>query len=881
MKLSKGFTKWFVLITLLLVTPGLILSAADKAAKKNQWPVLKKGATVVKAKGVLRNMRSVTSIPLSKRTTPRKARPVLNLKRGLPLVKKATQQDTAVQGLDRSSKEGTLEPPRQPLYPIIDFAGLDFQNWGAGWPPDPTGDVGTTYYIQAVNTSIGIYRKSDGVPVLTTTFDDFFGGPGITGTPCDNDNNGDPIVLYDSYANRWIILDFAWYSNFSTGSWFSIAVSQTSDPLGNWYLYAMPAHPSWINDYPKLGVWHDSIFITANMFGHSSPYPFYGVQIWALNKADLYSGTLNSQSVFDNGNLSWSILPANAKGPTAPPANTPNYMITMDADEYGPPYTDKLVMWEYDVDWGNPGNTTWSGPVFLPTAPFGLTASNVPQAGTANTLDSLYGRLMFPANYREFDGFASMYVNHVCELGGRRTERWYEVRLNGGTPSIFQQGTYAPDSHHRWMGSIGADEDGNIALGYSVSSTTLHPAIRYGAQASIDSNPGVLTLGEDTIIDGTGSQTYTDRWGDYTHMTIDPVDDQTFWYTNEYYISNGSNWQTRIGAFKLKPDLWSQDKPDDTGVEPNTISNPMWVSSDIWVRRQPDGFTNQTHQNPEYGQINYLYVMIRCREGEGHGLDKVYWAFPGTGLSWPTSWNLIGQQPTGTVQQGNTNILEFPWNPPDPGAYGSPHFCLLSRIETAPSPPYGMTFPEVSSINTNVRNNNNIVWKNITIVDNDPNGGGGSSIISVGNLTDAQVTIRLEFRAPAVAPAGQLAAETTETDILDWGTVQVDLGKELFARWQTDGKNAGTGVTVDKDADNTVTIASEQANIEGIKLDPWEEQLIRVTFTPFDSSLTDKKSYNFDVVQFNFDGRKWVEIGGVRFVVKPPINAVEDSASQQ
>jgi hypothetical protein len=717
--------------------------------------------------------------------------------------------------------------------------------------------------------------------VFATTFDDFFGGAGITGTPCDNNNNGDPIVLYDAYADRWIILDFAWYSNFSTGSWFSIAVSQTGDPLGNWYLYAMQAHPSWINDYPKLGVWHDAIYITANMFDSASPNPFYGVQIWALNKADLYSGTLNAQTVFDNGNLAWSILPANAKGPTAPPANLPNYMIAMDADEYGPPYTDKLVIWEYDVDWANPGNTTWSGPVQLPTAAFGLTASNVPQSGTANTLDSLYGRLMFPANYREFDGFASMYVNHVCELGGRRTERWYEVRFNSGTPSIFQQATYAPDSHHRWMGSIEADEDGNIALGYSVSSTSLHPSIRYGAQASIDSNPGVLTLGEASIIEGTGSQTYSDRWGDYTHMTIDPVDDQTFWYTNEYYISNGSNWQTRIGAFKLKPDLWSQDRPNDIGLEPNTISNPMWCSNDIWVRHQADGFTNHNHQNPEHGQTNYLYVMIRCREGEGHGLDKVYWAFPGTGLSWPTSWNLIGPQPTGTVQQGNTTILEYPWNPPDPGVYGSGHFCLLSRIETAPFPPYGMTFPEVSAIGTNVRNNNNIVWKNVTIVDNIPNGGSGSSVISVGNLTEIEAEIRLEFRAPAAAVATALVAKEATADILDWGTVRVDLGEKLFTRWVSNNKKENTGIEVEKNSEFIVKVVSEKAAIEGIKMKPGEEQLIKVIFTPFEDARFDKKSYNFDVVQFNFNGKKWVEIGGVRFVVMPPKTDTEISATRQ
>jgi len=869
MKLSKSFKTLFVVVTLLLVTPGLIVLATDNSNRKTQWPVLKKGASVITVRGVLRNMQDSNKTPLSERSTPRKMRPVLNFERGLPIVQQETRPDTAVQTSYRGVSGEAIPAPMQLANPIIGFNGLDFQNWGAGWPPDPTGDVGINHYVQAVNISFAIYRKSDGVREFATTYDDFFEGGPIENTPCDEDNNGDPIVLFDQYAQRWIILDFAWYANHSTGSWFSIAVSQTSNPLGNWYQYPMQADPTLMNDYPKLGVWHDAIYITANMF--TWPGQFQGVRIWALKKSDLYSGTLTAQTLYDNSYYAWSILPANAKGPTAPPANTPNYMITMDANEYGPPSVDQLVMWEYDVDWTNPGNTTWSGPVFLPVTAFGLTANNVPQRGTANTLDSLYGRLMQPANYREFDGFSSLYVNHVCEYSGRRAERWYEVRINNGTPSIYQQGTYSPDTNHRWMGSIEGDEDGNIALGYSVSSSTLYPSIRYAAQASIDSNLGVMTLGEGSLKEGAGSQTYTDRWGDYTHMTIDPVDDQVFWYTNEYYATSGSNWQTWIAAFKLKPDLWSQDRPDDTGVEPNTISYPMWCSDDMWVRNQPDGITNHTHQNPIYGQINYLYVMIRCRDGEGHGIDKVYWAFPGTGLDWPGSWNFIAQQPTGVLAQGQTTILEFPWNPPDPGAYGSPHFCLLSRIETAPFPPYGMTFPEVSAINTNVANNNNIVWKNITIVTGGGGGGGGGVIIGVGNMTADEVEIGLQFQALA----------TEDRDILDWGTVQVDLGAEVFTRWQTDSKGAGNGVIVTKDMANTITVVAEKANIDRIKLKPMEQQLIKVIFTPFADPTADRKNYTFDVVQRNFDGKKWVEIGGVRFIVKPPTSDTSTSTTQQ
>jgi hypothetical protein len=849
-----------------------MLSPAEGKTRK---PVVKKGAGVISVKGVARSWKDINKTPLNQRKGVRRLRPVLNFERGLPIVKKTVAADGAVQ---RSFSADSAELTRSLKIadPLMNFEGLDFVNWGAGWPPDTTGDVGIDYYVQAVNISIGVYDKSDGSQLSAVTFDDFFEGPEVAGTPCDENNNGDPMVLYDPYEQRWFLLDFAWDPSETDGSWYSIAVSQTSNPLGDWWLYAMRADDVLMNDYPKCGVWHDGIYITANMFQFTGG--FQGVKVWALNKADLYSGTLNAQYVYDTSYLAWSILPANAKGVTPPAAGTPNYMIAMDADEFGPPYTDKLCVWEYDVDWSNPGNTTWTGPVLLPVNAFGLTASGVPQLGTGNMLDSLFGRLMFPAIYREFDGHAAMYVNHVCEYNNRRTIRWYEVRFDsGGTPSIYQQGTYAPDNHHRWMASMAADEDGNIAIGYSVSSSTMHPAIRYTGRASINPTLGVLALGEGTIIDGTGSQTWPTRWGDYTSTSIDPVDDQTFWHTNEYLQTNGTHWYTRIASFKLKPDLWSQDRPDDTGEEPNTTSTHMWQSNDIWVRNQNDGFTNHTHQNPEYGQTNYLYVMIRNREGEGSGIDKVYWAFPGTGLSWPDSWEFIDEQPTGTLEEGDTTILEFPWDPPDPGAYGSPHFCLLSRIITNPDPPYGMTFPEGSSINTNTRNNNNIVWKNITIVDNFPNGGGsGSSIISVENPEERETEIRLEFVAAPLRTATELT--DTARDILDWGTVRVDLGEKLFSKWQaTDSK--GTGVTVDKNSTTAVTVQDSKAHIESIRLKPGEKHLIKFEFTPFEDSLQDKNQYTMDVIQYNFDGKRYNEVGGVRFIIKrkPTITAIEDS----
>ncbi|MCP4216249.1 MAG: VCBS repeat-containing protein, partial [bacterium] len=379
-------------------------------------------------------------------------------------------------------------------------------------------------------------------------FDDFFGGTGITGTPCDSSNEGDPIVLYDRYAQRWFLLDFAWASSETDGSYFSIAVSKTSDPTGDWWQYAFRADATLMDDYPKCGIWHDGIYITANMFSFAGG--FQHVKIWALQKPDIYSGTLNAQYVTDSSFEAWSILPSNAVGDTAPPAGAPNYMYGYDADEWGGNPSDILTVWKYDVDWSTPGNTAWTGPVKINTAAFSLHSSNIRQQGTANKLDTLYSRLMYPATYRNFSTHESVYLCHLVDVGGIGCMRWYEVRISGGTSSIYQQGTYNPDSHHRWMGSIAGDKDGNIAMGYSVSSSSMYPAIRYAGRLSTDPL-NVLSQGEATLIDGTGSQSVFDRWGDYSQISIDPSDDETFWYTTEYLSVTGTNWQTRIGSFKM------------------------------------------------------------------------------------------------------------------------------------------------------------------------------------------------------------------------------------------------------------------------------------------------------------------------------------------
>ncbi len=431
--------------------------------------------------------------------------------------------------------------------PAASFRGLNYGNNGSGFPPDTVGDVGPNHYIQAVNTSIGIFDKSSGALLVNPalTFDQFF--PAYVGAPCDNNNRGDPVVLYDPLVGRWLVSDFAWV-NQSTGPFYQcIAVSQSSDPVsGGWYYYALQADTGnfagYLNDYPKLGVWADGWYMTANMFQMTPPYTGFGVRLWALDRNAMINNQPLNAIYFDCTALECaSLLPANLRG-ALPPPGSPAYFAAVAAP-------DSLELWRFQTDWTTPGNSTLTGPISLSVAEFAQ-APFVPQLGQSRTLDTVSPRLMMQLQYRNLGGVESLWANHTVLSGGVAGVRWYEVRDPGGTPFVAQQSTYQPDSNHRWMGSLAVDQDGNMALGYSISSASMYPGIRYAGRLRGEV-PNLLPQAEAVLVGGTGSQTNYSRWGDYSAMSVDPVDDCTFWYTQEYYETTGINWQTRIGAFKF------------------------------------------------------------------------------------------------------------------------------------------------------------------------------------------------------------------------------------------------------------------------------------------------------------------------------------------
>jgi hypothetical protein len=412
-------------------------------------------------------------------------------------------------------------------------------------PPDTEGSVGDTQYVQWVNIDFAVFNKSTGAlvlgPVSGNTLWSGFGGA------CETDNDGDPIVNYDKAANRWVMTQFA----VATGPPFfqCIAVSTTSDATGSFRRFAF-SFPNF-NDYPKVGVWPDAYYFTFNMFNPAGTV-FLGAEVCAVDRNQMITpaGTPAAAQCFGPASIpQGGLLPADLDGSTPPPAGSPNYIVAFDGNGIS------LDLWKFHIDFVTPANTTLTGPnnfAVTPFTPACLGGTCIPQPATPQALDSLADRLMWRLAYRNFGGHESLVVNHSVDIGtGVSGIRWYEIRSPGAaTPTVFQQSTFAPaDGTYRWMGSIAMDKVGNMLLGYSASSSSVRPSVRITGRFATDT---LNTMeAENEVKTGAGSQV-ANRWGDYSAMSIDPTDDCTFFYTQEYLQTDGVfNWSTRLASFKF------------------------------------------------------------------------------------------------------------------------------------------------------------------------------------------------------------------------------------------------------------------------------------------------------------------------------------------
>jgi hypothetical protein len=597
---GRGRRRWFVLVVAFpVVLAGVVLAAAGGSggkapAKASPGGIVRESRAGTDGAALASGTQSASFGPNVRTGVYQGVSPAVS---SLPAV--PVQPSTSITARDNEElgTGGTSPNVKDPVVqsrkgsgpissPIQNFDGAclpfgppcDQPSGCSCLPPDTNGEVGGTQFVQMVNTDFTVFSKTGAVLRGATPINQLWAN---TSGECKTHNDGDPVVVYDQLAKRWLLSQFIATPSGDEQYGECIAVSTSSDATGTYYLYEFLFGQDTFYDYPKIGVWPDGYYMMANEFpsvGATSS----GTGAFVFERSKMLSGQPPRVVYFDEAQHNpaggqWiGQLPGDLEGSTGPVSGSPNWFAEVD-DPSGVPPTSvgdtgfDLRLWKFHVDWSNPAQSTFGNDgapnATLPVAPFARPqcvygyGDCVPQEGGAQELDVLGDRLMFRLPYRNFGTYASLVLNHSVKApDGRIGIRWYEVRIpKGGTPSIYQQGTYAPtdsatDPLWRWMGSVAQDHSGDIALGYSASGPNDYPSVRYTGRAAGDTL-GQLTQAEQVGFTGTGPQTEAEgRWGDYSDLTVDPADDCTFWYTQEYLAEDVvvlGTWRTRVVSFKF------------------------------------------------------------------------------------------------------------------------------------------------------------------------------------------------------------------------------------------------------------------------------------------------------------------------------------------
>ncbi len=481
-------------------------------------------------------------------------------KKNYPKAPENFKNNTLMEKNNPSALPQGMDPLRQlagftsnafPVEPIINIEGINANEAQQISPPDTNGDVSPEHYIQVTNGGGSVFKIFDkegnllyGPASFNTLWEDF----GLSGL-------GDPVVLYDQGADRWLFSELA--TDFST---MLVAVSETNDPFGSFYAYEFQS-PVDLPDYPKYGIWHNAYYITTNELADNN------IPVYALDREAMLNGEssvsmqrLGVPKFNDGTGTAFQVATAadwdGAMNP--PPPGSPQYVVRMydDAWDGG---VDKLEVWEILVDWDNANNSTVTGPIELPTTPFDSEVCqgdifNCLAQSNGNLVSALQQVLMHRVNYRNFGSHESMVLNFVVNADGNNLAgvRWYELRKPfGGQWEIYQEGTLSPDNNHRFMGSIAIDAAGNIGLAYSVMGPDKNLSLMYTGRRFSDPL-GEMTVDEYEFATGLSFNPGS-RWGDYSMMTVDENDGRTFWFTGEY-MKNDGIWGTKIVSFLLRRD---------------------------------------------------------------------------------------------------------------------------------------------------------------------------------------------------------------------------------------------------------------------------------------------------------------------------------------
>lgn len=470
---------------------------------------------------------------------------------------------------------GGVEPPKAPI------AVWEGQQ-SPYYPPDCNGTAGPNHYMQTINSVYAIYSKTGTLLAGPTNLNLLFSG--VTGSSC---NDGDPIALYDEQADRWLVVEF---SICGANDYMLVAVSQSNDPTGAWHKYSFDVDD--MPDYEKIGIWQDGYYMGTNTSGVGKK------DIYVMERSKMLNGQTAQMVGFDNPWRPTTIdgfmcVPPVDNDGTFAPAGSPGLFITINDDAIGGG-SDQLWIYELAVNWASPSTSTFSRvqqlsvPAF--DSNFGANWDNIKQPGTTRELDAIPQVIMNAPQYRNFGTYQTLVCCHTVDVNNtdRAGIRWYELRKTTGTWSIRQSGTYSPDANSRWMGSIRLNGQNELGLGYSVSSSTVYPGIRYTGQtaAAYAAGAGQLDLAEQTVHTGAYSQTSYNRWGDYAGMSVDPADDKTFWFTTQY-VGTSQARRTKVFSFQVgsapaQPDLVTQSQ----AASPTSVQDGQTLTASCNVFNQ-------------------------------------------------------------------------------------------------------------------------------------------------------------------------------------------------------------------------------------------------------------------------------------------------------
>ena len=462
----------------------------------------------------------------------------------------------------KSAPDGALQsslPRRQSINipgPSLNFEGLSAADnttaFGTTFaPPDPTGAVGPNDYVQTTNDLVRIYDKFGNPRGPFFKLSSLFAS---LGGVCSTNDQGDTIVLYDRMANRWLISQFAFASQTSPPYHQCIAVSKNADPTGGYWTYDFITPGAEFPDYPKFGAWPDGYYYSDRQFTNGGPFNSFGVI--AFDRTKMLVGDPTASFIYFNlgsplprlSNSSSAMMPTDFNGLTPPPAGAPNVFAVYTDDQFTGDANDAVRLFNFHADFASPASSTFVERAESPLLVANFDSRNPngradieepPPAGAADRLDSIGDRLMLRLQYINRGGTESLLLCHTVNAGTipapgilptaaqyKAAPRYYEFRKTtpAGPFTVPEQATFSPDANERWMGSVAMDNAGNIAVGYSLASTTVFPSLTYAGRLAGDA-PNGLFQGEATMFTGTGAQIGTsNRWGDYSSLQVDPAD---------------------------------------------------------------------------------------------------------------------------------------------------------------------------------------------------------------------------------------------------------------------------------------------------------------------------------------------------------------------